>query len=65
MGVPDKPDVRYSNGAGDDTKVTFISGNQKYVTDQEKGKHDSFISGSSKCPSVLISKMLACLTQCS
>ena len=38
MGIPEKADARYSNGAGDDTKVTFISGNQKYTTDQEKGK---------------------------
>lgn len=37
MGIPEKADARYSNGAGDDTKVTFISGNQKYTTDQEKG----------------------------
>ena len=37
MGVPEKSDARYTNGEGDDTKVTFISGNQKYTTDQEKG----------------------------
>ena len=39
MGLPEKPDARYTNGTGDDTKVTFISGNQKYTTDQEKGNN--------------------------
>ena len=45
MGIPEKADARYSNGAGDDTKVTFISGNQKYTTDQEKGKTNQLTWG--------------------
>ena len=35
---PEKTEVRYTNGGGDDTKVTFISGSQKYgAGDQDKG----------------------------
>ena len=44
MGLPEKTEARYTNGAGDDTKVTFISGNQKYTTDQEKGNLPSQLS---------------------
>ena len=36
---PEKTEVRYTNGGGDDTKVTFISGSQKYgAGDQDKGE---------------------------
>ena len=37
-------DVKFSqNGGGDETKVTFISGNQKSISEQDKGKSQNFI----------------------
>ena len=37
-------DVKFSqNGGGDETKVTFISGNQKSISEQDKGKSQNLI----------------------
>ena len=34
----EKTDVRFNNGGGDNDRVTFISGNQKYTDQDNKGK---------------------------
>ena len=49
----EKTDVRFNNGGGDNDRVTFISGNQKYTDQDNKGK-ETVESFPSKLPRILL-----------
>ena len=49
----EKTDVRFNNGGGDNDRVTFISGNQKYTDQDNKGKEKTK-SFPSKLPRILL-----------